>query len=333
MVMREEYALIIKQAPVQSGAGKFQYGEEKQIMKKTVCAIAAALLTASIAGCSGGQTAETTQAAESVKETEISESAETAQAGETKGEESKGELKKIIVGASPAPHGEILRAAADVLAEKGYELDIKEYVDYIQPNLALESGDLDANYFQHLPYLETFNEENGTKLVSAAAIHYEPFGIYAGKTASLEELADGARVAVPNDTTNEARALLLLEAQGLIKLKEGADLTVTKNDIVENPKNLDLYEVEAAQIPRVVEDVDIAVINGNYAIEAGFKVSEALAVEDSASIAATTYGNVIAVQEGKENEEAIQALIEALTSEEVKKFIEEEYEGAVVPLF
>lgn len=237
------------------------------------------------------------------------------------------------MGASPAPHAEILRAAQEVLAEKGYELDIKEYVDYIQPNLALESGDLDANYFQHLPYLESFNEENGTKLVSAAAIHYEPFGIYAGKTASLEELADGARVAVPNDTTNEARALLLLEAQGLIKLKEGADLTVTKNDIVENPKNLDLYEVEAAQIPRVVEDVDIAVINGNYAIEAGFKVSEALAVEDSASIAATTYGNVIAVQEGKENEEAIQALIEALTSEEVKKFIEEEYEGAVVPLF
>ena len=247
--------------------------------------------------------------------------------------EAPAELKKIVVGASPAPHAEILRAAADVLAEKGYELDIKEYVDYIQPNLALESGDLDANYFQHLPYLESFNEENNTKLVSAAAIHYEPFGIYAGKTASLDKLADGARVAVPNDTTNEARALLLLEAQGLIKLKEGADLTVTKNDIVENPKNLDLYEVEAAQIPRVVEDVDIAVINGNYAIEAGFKVSEALAAEDSESIAATTYGNVLAVREGHENDEAIQALVEALTSDEVKAYIESTYDGAVVPLF
>ena len=208
-----------------------------------------------------------------------------------------------------------------------------EYVDYIQPNLALESGDLDANYFQHLPYLESFNEENGTDLVSAGAIHYEPFGIYAGKTSSLDDLADGAVVAVPNDTSNEARALLLLEAQGLIRLKDGAGLTATKNDIVENPKNLELYEVEAAQIPRVIEDVDIAVINGNYAIEAGFKVTDALAVEDSASIAATTYGNVVAVRSGDEDDPKIRALIEALTSDEVKKFMEETYEGAVVPLF
>ena len=246
-------------------------------MRKKLCVIAAAVLVAgSLAGCAGSGNKETTAAAETTAaETKTDES--TTDGGEettTAEKAAPGELKKIVVGASPAPHAEILRAAQEVLAEKGYELDIKEYVDYIQPNLALESGDLDANYFQHLPYLESFNEENGTKLVSAAAIHYEPFGIYAGKTASLEELADGARVAVPNDTTNEARALLLLEAQGLIKLKEGADLTVTKNDIVENPKNLDLYEVEAAQIPRVVEDVDIAVINGNYAIEAGFKVSE-----------------------------------------------------------
>lgn len=308
-------------------------------MKRKLCVIAAAaLVVGSLAGCSGGNSGagtQTTAAAEAGTKAEESKAAETEKETETEAAEkaAPGELKKIVVGASPAPHAEILKAAQEVLAEKGYELDIKEYVDYIQPNLALESGDLDANYFQHLPYLESFNEENGTKLVSAAAIHYEPFGIYAGKASSLEELADGARVAVPNDTSNEARALLLLEAQGLIKLKEGADLTVTKNDIVENPKNLDLYEVEAAQIPRIVEDVDIAVINGNYAIEAGFKVSEALAVEDSESIAATTYGNVIAVQEGRENDEAIQALIEALTSEEVKKFMEEKYEGAVVPLF
>lgn len=306
-------------------------------MKKSMVVLAMAALTAAaLSGCGGGG-AETTAAATTAAATAAEKEAETATAAsgetaETK-EEAPAELKQIVVGASPAPHAEILRAAGDVLAKKGYELKIMEYVDYIQPNLALESGDLDANYFQHFPYLESFNEENGTKLVSAAAIHYEPFGIYAGKATSLEELADGATVAVPNDTSNEARALLLLEAQGLIKLKEGADLTVTKNDIVENPKNLNLYEVEAAQIPRVVEDVDIAVINGNYAIEAGFKVSEALAVEDSESIAATTYGNVIAVREGHEKDENIVALVEALTSDEVKAFIESTYEGAVVPLF
>lgn len=313
-------------------------------MKKSISILtltaAAVLAAASLTACGGGSTAATTAAATTAAETEAAET-EAAEAEETEAEETEAEeteaapadLQKIIVGASPAPHAEILRAAQDVLAQKGYELEIMEYVDYIQPNLALESGDLDANYFQHLPYLESFNEENGTDLVSAAAIHYEPFGIYAGRVASLDELPDGAVVAVPNDTSNEARALLLLEAQGLIKLKEGADLTVTKNDIVENPKNLELYEVEAAQIPRVVEDVDIAVINGNYAIEAGFKVSEALAVEDAESIAATTYGNVIAVQNGHENDDAIKALVEALTSDEVKTFMEETYEGAVVPLF
>lgn len=208
-----------------------------------------------------------------------------------------------------------------------------EYTDYVQPNLALDAGDLDANYFQHLPYLEQFNEERGTKLVSAGAIHYEPFGIYAGKTASLDELADGAKVAVPNDATNEARALLLLEANGLLKLKDGAGLKATKTDIVENPKNLDILEVEAAQVPRSLPDVDVAVINGNYAIEAGLKVSDALAVEASDSEAATTYGNVVAVQEGKEEDAKTKALMEALTSDAVKEYIEQTYEGAVVPLF
>ena len=307
-------------------------------MKKSISVIAAALLAVSALTACQGNGADSTAATPSAAASEADkETKAEAEAEETKAEEeasaASGELKKIVVGASPAPHAEILRAAKDVLAQKGYELEILEYVDYIQPNLALESADLDANYFQHLPYLESFNAENNTKLVSAASVHYEPFGIYAGKASSLEELADGATVAVPNDTSNEARALLLLEAQGLIKLKEGADLTVTKNDIVENPKNLNLYEVEAAQIPRVVEDVDIAVINGNYAIEAGFKVSEALAVEDSESIAATTYGNVIAVREGHEKDENIVALVEALTSEEVKAYMEETYEGAVVPLF
>lgn len=307
-------------------------------MKKTFGVVTAAVLAAaSIAGCSGNKAAETTAAETTAAETTAAESsaAETT-AEETTAEEttaSSGELQKIVVGASPAPHAEILKAANDVLKEKGYELEIKEYVDYIQPNLALESGDLDANYFQHLPYLESFNKENGTNLVSAGAIHYEPFGVYAGKTTSLDELQDGATIAVPNDTTNEARALLLLEAQGLIKLKEDAGLTATKNDIVENPKNLQLYEVEAAQLPRVIGDVDVAVINGNYAIEAGYKVSDALAVEASDSLAATTYGNVVAVRAGEENDPAIQALIEALTSDEVKAFIESTYDGAVVPLF
>ncbi len=306
-------------------------------MKKTFGVVTAAVLAAaSIAGCSGNKAAETTAAETTAAETTAAASSAAETTAETTAEEttaSSGELQKIVVGASPAPHAEILKAANDVLKEKGYELEIKEYVDYIQPNLALESGDLDANYFQHLPYLESFNKENGTNLVSAGAIHYEPFGVYAGKTTSLDELQDGATIAVPNDTTNEARALLLLEAQGLIKLKEDAGLTATKNDIVENPKNLQLYEVEAAQLPRVIGDVDVAVINGNYAIEAGYKVSDALAVEASDSLAATTYGNVVAVRAGEENDPAIQALIEALTSDEVKAFIESTYDGAVVPLF
>ena len=243
------------------------------------------------------------------------------------------ETTKIMIGASPTPHAEILEAVKPILAEQGYELEIKEYTDYVQPNLALDSGDLNANYFQHLPYLKQFNQERGTKLVLAAAIHYEPFGIYAGKTDSLAALPDGAKVAVPNDATNEARALLLLEVQGLIKLKEGAGLKATKNDIIENTKNLEILEIEAAQIPRSIGDVDIALINGNYAMEAGLKVADALATEEAASVAATTYANIIAVKEGQEKEPAILALIDALTSEEIKTFIEEKYQGAVVAIF
>ena len=296
-------------------------------MKKTWSIIVAAALAAgTLAGC-GGKKAETTTAAP-----ESTTAAAGAEDTTTAAEANK-ELVPIVVGASPAPHAEILEAAKAILAEQGYDLQIKEYTDYVQPNLALDSGDLDANYFQHYPYLEQFNQERGTKITSAAAIHYEPFGIYAGKTASLDALADGAKVAVPNDATNEARALLLLEAQGLIKLKEGVGLNATKNDVVENPKKLDIYEIEAAQIPRSLQDVEIAVINGNYAIEAGLKVSDALAIEDAASIAATTYGNIVAVQEGHEKDDAILALIDALTSDTVKQYIEDTYEGAVVPLF
>ena len=180
-----------------------------------------------------------------------------------------GQLVKLKVGASPTPHAEILAQVKEDLKAQGVDLEIVEYTDYVQPNLAVESGDLDANFFQHKPYMDDFNEEQGTHLVSVASIHYEPMGVYAGKTASLDALPDGAKVAVPNDTTNEARALLLLQDLGIIKLKEDAGLTATKLDVVENPKNIELIEAEAAQLPRSLPDVDIAVINGNYAIQGG----------------------------------------------------------------
>ena len=239
----------------------------------------------------------------------------------------------IKVGATPAPHAEILEIAKGILAEQGITLEIVEFNDYIQPNLAVESGELDANYFQHITYMNEFNVSDGTHLVSAAEIHYEPFGLYAGKTASIDELADGAQIAVPNDTTNEARALLLLQQEGLITLKEGAGITATKADIAENPKNLDIVELEASQLPVRLGDVDMAVINGNYAIDAGLKVSDALAVESADGEAAQAYVNVLAVKEGRENDPAIQALVEALKSDEVKTFMDETYEGAVVPMF
>ena len=232
------------------------------------------------------------------------------------------------------PHAEILGVAKDILAEQGITLEIIEYTDYVQPNLVTESGEVDANYFQHTPYLDSFNEENGTHLVSVGAIHYEPFGLFAGKTATLDELADGAKIAVPNDTTNEARALQLLAAQGIITLKEGAGLTATKNDIAENPHNVDIVEMEAAQLPRTLADVDFAVINGNYAAEAGLNAAtDALAVEDASSEAAQTFANILVVKEGNEDNPAIQALLAALQSEQVKNFIDETYSGAVVAIF
>ena len=311
-------------------------------MKKSWLTLALAVsAAAALTACSGGSTettaAQTTAAAaDTTAAADADSAAETSDAGEEAAEDTaaaSGELEKLVVGASPAPHAEILEAAREVLASKGYDLEIVEYTDYVIPNNALDSGDLDANYFQHKPYLDSFNEQNGTDLVSAGAIHYEPFGIYAGKTASLDALSDGATVLVPNDITNEARALLLLEAQGLLTLKEDAGLEATPTDIVDNPKNLEFVELEAALLPRSLPDEDIAVINGNYAIEAGLKMSDALAVEDSDSLAATTYGNVVAVRAEDAESDKTKALIEALTSPEVKEFIETTYEGAVVPLF
>ena len=244
-----------------------------------------------------------------------------------------GDSKTIKVGATPAPHAEILEVVEDILAQDGYTLEIVEYDDYVTPNNSVEDGSLDANYFQHITYMNEFNAEHGTHLVSAAGIHYEPFGLYAGKTASLAELADGAQIAVPNDGTNEARALLLLEQEGLIKLKEGVGLSATASDIAENPHNYKIVELEARLLPTTLQDVDVAVINGNYAIDAGLKVSDAIAVEAAGGAAAEAYVNVLAVKEGKEDSAGIQALVKALQSEEVRSFIADTYDGAVVALF
>ena len=238
----------------------------------------------------------------------------------------------IKVAASPTPHAEILEAAKSILADEGWDLEVTEFEDYVQPNLVVESGDFDANYFQHIPYLESFNEEKGTHLVDAGDIHYEPFGIYPGTKSSLDELEDGDTIAVPNDTTNEARALLLLQANGVLTLKEGAGLTATVNDIESKSKDIKIQELEAAQVPRVLGEVAFAVINGNYAVEAGLSVADdAIAYEASDSEAAKTYVNIIAVKEGNEDNEGIVALVDALKSDEIKDFINETYNGAVIP--
>ena len=250
------------------------------------------------------------------------------------GAQKQGPVKEgsIVVGASPSPHAQILEAVSEQLAQKGYQLEIKEFTDYIMPNTALEDGELDANFFQHQPYLTDFNEKNGTKLVSAAAIHFEPLGIYGGKTADLADLPEGAQIAVPNDTTNEARALWLLQAQGIIEVDEQSGLEATKQDITSNPKNVEIVEMEAAQLPRALADVDFAVINGNYAVAAEI-ADQVLVTEDKDSEAAKQYANIVAVREGDENREDIKALVEALQSDEVKAYIEETFGSTVIPVF
>jgi D-methionine transport system substrate-binding protein len=242
----------------------------------------------------------------------------------------------LKVGATPQPHAEILEQVAPALAAKGITLEIVTYTDYVQPNVAVEDGSLDANFFQHQPYLDDFNAQNGSHLVTVAKVHYEPFGLYPGrdKAVTAATLPDGGTIAVPNDATNEARALNLLEAQGVIKLKEGAGLSATKLDIAENPKNIAFSEVEAATLPHVLPDVDAAVINGNYALEAGLSVGQnAIAVEDAASEAAQLYANILVVKEGSESNPAIAELVAALNSAAVKDFINSKYDGAVVPIF
>ena len=305
-------------------------------MKKLISTVLAAALTLSLAAC-GSTAASSTSEAASGNEAASTASSETASdasdAVDFTGDGYDATVDyaslagtTIKVAASPVPHAEILKVAGDILAKADITLDVVEYTDYVQPNLVTESGEVDANYFQHGPYLEDFNKENNTHLVSVAAIHYEPLG--------LNDLADGAKIAVPNDATNEARALQLLAAQGIITLKEDAGLTATKNDVVDNPHNIELVEMEAAQLPRTLSDVDFAVINGNYAATAGFSASkDALAVEDATSEAAQTYTNLLVVEEGNENEPAIKALVAALTSQTVKDYIDSTYDGAVVAVF
>lgn len=291
-------------------------------LAKLLALLLALTLAFSLAACGGEPAPAGTPSSEAPAEAAPSEDAA----------EPAAELAVLKVGASPAPHAEILEQVKPVLAEQGIDLQIVEFTDYVMPNKALDAGDIDANYFQHFPYLENFDAENGTDLVSAAAIHFEPLGVYPGKTASLDALADGATVAVPNDPTNEARALLLLEKLGYIKLTEGAGLEATPLDITENTKNLKFQELEAAQLPNVLPDVDLAVINGNYAVGAGIADS-VLTTEDKDSEAAQEFANIIAVRNGDESRDDIKKLVAALESDEVAAFITEKYSGTVIPVF
>lgn len=301
-----------------------------------VCTLAlgAALLT----GCGSEattaapetQAAESTEAAEEESAAAESEEAATEADAEAEGEavESKG---TVTVAATPVPHAEILEAAKELMAAKGWTLEVTEFTDYVQPNEVVESGDIDANYFQHINYLNSYNEEKGTHLVNAGEIHYEPMGIYPGKESDLANISDGAEIAVPNDTTNEARALLLLQEQGLITLDPEAGITATVLDITENPHNLEIVELAAEQVARTLPDVAFGVVNGNYALQAGLSTEDAVAQETESSEAIQQYVNVIAVKEGNENNEGIKALVEVLKSDEIKNFINENYSGSVVP--
>lgn len=298
--------------------------------KKLVTVLLTGVLTvAALTGC--GEKAESTTQ-QDTQSTEATEETTEETQESAAGDEATAEPVVIKIAASATPHAEILEKAKPILAEQGYDLEITVFDDYIQPGLVVESGEFDANYAVHVPFLETFNEEQGTHLVRAGGIHYEPFGIYPGTKATLDEVAEGDVIAIPNDTTNEARALLLLQDNGLLKLKDGVGLTATVNDIEENPNNLVFQELEAAQIARVKDEVAYVVLNGNYALEAGLSVAkDSIAYESSDSEAAKTYVNVIVVKEGNENSDAIKALVDVLKSDEIKQYINDTYDGAVIP--
>lgn len=285
-----------------------------------------------LAGCGSaadtGDAAGTDQSANGTADTQNTETADDKAVTETQ-QESKG---TITVAASATPHAEILETAKGILAEQGWDLQVTVFDDYILPNEVVESGEFDANYFQHIPYMENNNAEKGTHIVNAGGIHYEPFGIYPGTKTDLTKLEKGDVIAVPNDTTNEARALQLLADNGIITLKDGVGLEATVKDITENPYNLKIEELEAAQVARIAPEVAFVVLNGNYALQAGFSVGkDAVAYEKSDSEAARTYVNVIAVKEGNEESAGIKALVEVLKSDAVKKYIEDTYDGAVIP--
>ncbi len=286
-------------------------------MKKLAIILLALIL---LVGCSNGKTENTETAANSEKTVENNAS-------------QSEKMTDLKVGATIVPHAEILEQVKDVLAEQGINLIVVEFSDYVQPNLALDAGDLDANYFQHTPYLESFNKERGLNLVSVGKIHYEPLGIYRGSKSSLDELTAGDKISVPNDATNEARALALLEAQGVLKIREDAGLNATKLDIVDNPKNIEIVELEAAQLGKSIQDVAFSVINGNYALQSGLTADQAVAFESKDSVGADTFANVLVVKAGNENDPAIQALLKALQSDAVKEFIQEHYQGAVEASF
>ena len=274
-------------------------------MKKFFAIVVAGVLTLGLAACGGSEEAPADTSAEGIT---------------------------LKIGASPTPHAEILEAAKEELAAKGITLEITEFTDYVQPNLATESGDLDANYFQHGPYLEQFNKEQETNLVSIGTVHYEPMGIYAGTVSDLSAVPEGTKIGIPNDATNGGRALLLLEANGLIKLDPEAGVAATKLDIVENPLNLEIIDMEAAQLALSMSDLGLAVINGNYAMQNGLKVNDALAIEAADSEAALTYGNIVAVKAGNEEAPGLAELMEVLHGETVAAFINETYGGAVAPM-
>lgn len=305
-------------------------------MKKLLTLVlAVSLLTLSLSACSSSSNTETTAASQedSADSTELAEESSeesTEASSEATEAQSTGESIVVTVAASPTPHAEILAAVKDLLAEEGIDLQVTEYNDYVIPNTAVEEEEVMANYFQHSPYLEQFNEENGTHLVSVAGIHIEPMGLYPGQKSSIDELEEGDIIAVPNDVTNEARALMLLEDQGIITLAEGASLEAVPGDIVENPYGIEIQEVEAAMVPTIKDEVALSVINSNYALGVDLNpVEDSIAIESSDS----PYVNVLVVKEGHENDPGIPELIDALTSDTCREFIESTYGGAVVPAF
>ena len=297
----------------------------KNIFRKAIATGLLLALTSSFASCASSNA--------NVEAGTVAPSAPAESQAEAQDQEQPAENVTLVVGANITPHAEILEFAKPLLEEQGITLEIVQLEDSITPNTGVTEGSLDANYFQHDPYLDQYNLENGTDIVSVGKIHYEPFGIYAGQTTDLAALPEGAVIAVPNNVTNEARALLLLAQEGIIKLKDGAGIKATIADIAENPKNIQFKELAPEQLVAALPDVDVAVINGNYAIEGGLHVSQALAVEANDGLAAQTYGNIIATSEAKKNDAAILALVKVLQGPEVSKFIKEKYDGAVVPLY